>query len=470
MQFAYRRFLNFLPVVMAALSASAFAASAPADADLIEQGRYLATASDCAACHTAKNGKPFGGGLAISSPVGTIYASNITPSTSSGIGNYTEAEFSRALREGIRSNGANLYPAMPYTSYAALSNDDVHALYTYFMQGVAPVNVKAPETKLPFPMNLRMSMKGWNLIFLDKDHYQNDPSKSAEWNRGHYLVSGAAHCSACHTPRGFLMGEETSKALSGGQVGAWFAPNITSDPVDGIGTWTQEDIVTYLHTGKLRGRAQAAGSMGEAVEHSFQYLSPQDLNAIATYMKTVPAIRNSTDLQSRYGRGTPVSAVATVRGVPYSGNVGGDALFLANCASCHSASAQGSKDGYYPSLYHNSVTGASNPNNLIAAILYGVDRTTAKGQAYMPGFGSGPHDLNALSDKDIASLASYVRAAYGEQRTPVTAEQVAMVRQGGPSSNLLDLARWGMGMGVAFVLLVGLFLIRRFSRRRNRLR
>jgi len=284
-----------LLIAVASHATTHSAPSDPAQAQLISRGRYLATAADCAACHTMQHGKTFAGGLPISSPVGTIFASNITPSVTAGIGAYTEEQFAAALRKGIRADGANLYPAMPYTSYAAMKDSDVHALYTYFMHGVAPVDRATPKTELPFPMNLRASMMAWNLLFLNAKPYSDDPAQSAEWNRGKYLVIGAAHCSACHTPRGVLMQEESGQTLAGGQVGPWYAPNITPDRESGIGSWSKTDLVVYLRTGRLRGEAQAAGSMGEAVEHSFQYLSDSDLNAMAIYVQSIPAVRQNAD-------------------------------------------------------------------------------------------------------------------------------------------------------------------------------
>src|ERR1700723_80568 len=282
--------------------------AASASAELTQRGAYLAKAADCGACHTAPHGKPFAGGLAITSPVGTIYSTNITPSADHGIGRYTEEQFARAVRRGVRADGANLYPAMPYTSYSILTDEDVHALYSYFEQGVAPVEAEGPRTDLPFPMNIRLSMKGWNLLFLNSHPFQPDPARSEAWNRGKYLVEGAAHCSACHTPRGFLMQERGARAFAGGQVGTWYAPNITSDVNSGIGGWSQSELVDYLRTGDARGKAQAAGEMGEAVEHSFQYLSEGDVDAMATYVRTVPAIPDPADPNSPSSFGKASSA------------------------------------------------------------------------------------------------------------------------------------------------------------------
>jgi mono/diheme cytochrome c family protein len=436
---------------------------------LLTRGEYLVKAADCGACHTAPGGKPFAGGLAISSPVGTIYSTNITPSARFGIGRYSEAQFARAVRRGIRSDGANLYPAMPYTSYSIFTDDDVHAIYAYFMQGVAPVDTPAPPTDLPFPMNIRVSMMGWNLLFLNTKPLRSDPRQSEMWNRGRYLVQGAAHCSACHTPRGFLMQEKTAQQFAGGQVGPWYAPNITSDVNSGIGSWSQDELVQYLSTGDARGKAQAAGSMGEAVEHSFRYLSAADLNAIATYVRTVPAIHDPADQSSRFAFGRASSDLGLLRGKngirSDSGDPTGAELFQGNCASCHSPLGQGSKDGYYPSLFSNSALGSRNVNNLIATILNGVNRTSSKGQAYMPGFAGGANDLAALTDRDIILLSNYLLARYGRPGVRVTTEQVSEVRRGGPSSSLLSIARMGVAAAViALVWILVVFVRARHSR------
>jgi mono/diheme cytochrome c family protein len=352
---------------------------------------------------------------------------------------------------------------MPYTSYSIFTDADVQALYTYFLRGVAPVDAPSPPTELPFPMNIRASMMGWNLLFLNRSPFQPDSRQSEAWNRGKYLVDGAAHCSACHTPRGFLMQEHSNQAYAGGQVGPWYAPNITSDLNSGIGSWSQMELVQYLRDGDARGKAQAAGSMGEAVEHSFRYLSDADLTAMATYVRTVRAIRDPADQKSRFLFGKASSDLGVLRGRSRirsgEGDPSGSELFQGNCASCHSPLGQGSKDGYYPSLFSNSSLGAKNPNNLIAAILYGVDRTTSNGQAYMPGFAGGPHDLAALSDREIVLLSNYLLQRYGRPDIVVTAEQVGEVRRGGPSSSLVSLARAGIGAAAVAVVLIVIFLI-----------
>lgn len=459
-------FLRLFGAVICLVSASstAFAADDDAQAASVKRGAYLATASDCSACHTTPGGKPFAGGLAIVSPVGTIYSTNITPSATAGIGQYTEEQFSRAVRAGVRADGANLYPAMPYTSYKALTDADIQDLYAYFQHGVAPVDTVPQRTALPFPMNIRLSMMAWNLLFLGRGGSAADVTQSPEWNRGKYLVDGAAHCSTCHTPRGFLMQELSDGYLGGAEVGPWYAPNITSDTTSGIGSWSKDELVRYLATGSLPGKAQAAGSMGEAVEHSFSQLTPEDISAIATYIKTVAPLHDASDDQSRFSYGKPFSQLASLRGAnPIRSDTdeqaSGAVLFYGNCASCHQASGQGSKDDYYPSLFHNSATGGTNHTNLISTILNGVNRATPKGQAFMPGFGGKANDINALNDSQVATLANYVIDNYGRAGTPVTPANVAEVRAGGPASSLLLLARIGIAVAVIVGLMIVLLLV-----------
>jgi mono/diheme cytochrome c family protein len=257
-----------------------------------EQGRRLAVAGDCMACHTVPDSdKPFAGGYAINSPFGAIFSTNITPSKQAGIGLYTEQEFAEAVRKGIRRDGGHLYPAMPYTSYVHMTDSDVSALYAYFMHSVEPVDVPAPKTALAFPFNLRFSMIGWNLLFLDNPTTLRAPLATPQIQRGEYLTNTLEHCGACHTPRNPLMAEITSKALSGGMVGPWFAPNITSDPISGIGGWTDAELIGYLRTGHATGKAQAGGGMAEAVQNSLQFLPDGDLAAIVAYLKSTAPVR-----------------------------------------------------------------------------------------------------------------------------------------------------------------------------------
>ncbi|ARJ42386.1 cytochrome C [Pantoea alhagi] len=439
-----------------------------ADDALIKKGEYLATASDCTACHTADHGQPFAGGKAIESPVGEIIATNITPSKTAGIGNYSEQQFSAALRQGVRADGASLYPAMPYTAYATLTDEDIHALYAYFMSGVKPVDKATEQTHLPFPLNLRFSMMFWNALFLQAPGFTSDATQSASWSRGRYLVEGAAHCSTCHTPRGFLMQEKQDEAFTGAQVGPWFAPNITANRVSGIGEWSQQDLITYLKTGRLAGKAQAAGSMAEAITHSFQHLSDDDLSAIAEYIGSVDDSHAPAGGVSRFGQGKAISQTSAFRGESFSTPVSdeGARLFSGNCASCHGSSGEGTQDAFYPSLFHNSATAENNPSNLIATILFGVQRHAAEGDVYMPPFGAQPNALNHLDDQQIATLSNWILQHYGNAEVKVSAEQVAEIRHGGPSSPLVWLAQSGVAAAALAVIALLVWLMVRRKRRR----
>ncbi|WP_215404374.1 cytochrome c [Janthinobacterium sp. JC611] len=437
------------------------------DAAAIERGRYLATAGDCIACHSVPGGQPMAGGLALATPLGAIVATNITPSTTHGIGNYTLKQFSSAVRHGVRADGANLYPAMPYTAYAKVTDEDTAALYAYFMHGVAAVD-KAPaqQTDLPFPFNIRLSMAGWNWLFLDKKPFVADAAKSMEWNRGAYLAQGLAHCTTCHTPRNALMAEQLSKELGGADLGTWYAPNITSDVNSGVGGWSQQELVGYLRTGRAANKAQAAGPMAEAIDHSLKHLNDADLNAIAHYIKSVRAIRDKADTQPVTQWGKAGDELAGIRGVPLPQNLNkmsGAQLYDAQCASCHQAKGEGSFDGSLPPLFHNSVTGRGNSNNLVMAILDGVERQDRNGSHVaghlMPAF------RQTLSDEQIVTLGNYVQKMYGNPDVKVTAEQVTTLRNGGPASNLIGLARAGIIVGV--LVLLALLLWWRGRRRKD---
>lgn len=453
-------------VLAALLMMASSVALADSDPALLKKGEYLAVASDCTACHTATEAKPFAGGKAIASPVGEIVATNITPSKTHGIGNYSEQQFADALRKGIRADGAHLYPAMPYTAYATFTDSDIHALYAWFMSGVKAVDEPTAVTHLPFPLNLRFSMLFWNTLFLKSPGYTADASQSASWNRGRYLVEGATHCSTCHTPRGFLMQEKQDQAFTGAQVGSWYAPNITANPQTGIGQWSQQELISYLRTGRLPGKAQAAGSMAEAITHSFQHLSQSDLAAIADYLSSIPD-HNASAEPSRFAHGKPDNDLAAFRGEAFTAPTRdeGARLFSGNCASCHGSSGQGTGDGFYPSLFHNSATAENNPSNLIATILFGVERNTTEGNVFMPPFGEQSNALNHLNDQQIASLSNWILHRYGNSSVTVNAGQVADIRRGGPSSPLVMMAQAGVAAGVVLAIALAGWLFWRRKRK-----
>ncbi|MCC3721489.1 cytochrome c [Rouxiella badensis] len=418
---------------------------------LIAKGQYLAVAGDCGACHTNSGGKAFAGGLAINTPIGQIFSTNITPSKTAGIGNYTLEDFDKAVRKGIRKDGSNLYPAMPYTSYSKISDEDMKALYAYLMQDVQPVDVKGPETALPFPFNIRLSMAGWNLIFAGGKPFVEDSTQSHIWNRGAYLAEGLAHCSTCHTPRNPLMAEESGKSLAGASLGTWFAPNITSDPHSGIGRWTQQDLVDYLATGRADNGSQAGGPMLEAIDKSFSKLSPADLKAIATYIQSVPAQSINATSEKLTAAAPEISDISIMNGTAPEGAK----LYASHCSTCHQASGQGGNG--LPALYNNAALRRPVADNAVMAVLEGL--IPSKGQA-MPAFS------DKLDDKQVATLVNYLFTTYGDPKVQTTPERVKALRQGGEPSPLLAIAKGGMIVLALLVLIFGWIVLR--SRRKGR--
>jgi mono/diheme cytochrome c family protein len=419
---------SFSLLLLTGLVANAWAKDTPADTAQIKRGEYLAIAADCAACHTAPGGKPFAGGLPMQIPMlGTIYTSNITPDEKTGIGNWSYEDFERAVRQGVDDEGNNLYPAMPYPSFAKINDADMRDLYAYFRNGVAPVQNDPPPGTIRWPLNMRWPLKLWNLVFLKREPYIPRGDKPPTWNRGAYLVQGLAHCGTCHTPRGIAMQEkamdERGKGyLAGSTLAGWTAFNITADPTSGIGAWKSEQIVQYLRTGSVSGVAQAAGPMGEAVQHSFSRMTTQDLGAIAEYLRSVPAVSDNLE-RARQDWGKPATDVIALRGTPIETTLNAARLYLGNCATCHQADGRGTPDGYYPPLLHNSTVGARDTTNLVQVMLFGIARKAGDRHIGMPAFG------RELSDAQLAALTNYVTRQFGDPATPqMTAEDIAKRR------------------------------------------
>lgn len=446
----------FLPAAILAgtFGLSAMARAADEDAAMLAQGKYVAIAGDCAACHTADGGKPLAGGLGINTPLGTIFASNITPSKTAGIGAYSEQDFARAVRQGVRRDGANLYPAMPYTAYAKLTDADVHALYVYFMQGVQPVDAPAPRTALPFPFNLRFSMKVWNLLFLDGSRFKPDASHDAQWNRGAYLAEGLAHCATCHTPRNFLMAEEGGQALAGASLGTWYAPNITSDLVHGIGGWSTADLEAYLATGRAPNGSQAGGPMLEAINKSFSHLTASDIAALATYIHGVAAQTGQAAPGRTAAAGPLDDDVALLAGKASPGAT----LYEDHCATCHQASGLGGNG--LPSLLHNAALQRPTADNVAMAVLEGLTpREGLKNPQSMPAF------AGAMDDAQVAQVTNYLFTRLGDADVQITPARVAELREGGAPSPLLQMVRYGMIAAALLVVVIVLGLIALLARR-----
>lgn len=301
------------------------------------RGEYLATLGDCAACHTAPGGKEFAGGVAIESPFGMIYASNITPDPTYGIGGYTLGDFRNALRKGVRKDGANLYPAMPYTSYAKVSDEDIASLYEYFINDVTPVPEAPPQTRLSFPFNQRWGIAGWNAANRPNIGF-SPPFDDPVLDRGAYIVEGLGHCGACHTPRNLFQAQEAYDAssaayLSGGLLGNWSVPDLRG-PQSAPQTWSERELREYLTTGRNR-HTGATGEMATVVERSLQHATDDDIAAIARYLKAIGTDAVAERPTSRTDETTPMLTAAD------PGMTLGARLYLDNCGACHGVDGTG---------------------------------------------------------------------------------------------------------------------------------
>jgi len=423
---------TIVAAVSALAASAAFAADgtpAAADAQMIKQGEYLSRVGDCIACHTAKDGKPFAGGLGIDSPLGMIYSTNITPDKDTGIGGYTYEDFDRAVRHGVAKDGHSLYPAMPYTAYAKVTPEDVKALYAYFMHGVQPVRQENKDTDIIWPLSMRWPLGVWRWMFAPDVATapvtaDTQGADRAALLRGQYLVEGLGHCSTCHTPRGVALQEKAlteadgSAFLSGGVVEGWLAKNLRGDATDGLGSWSQADIVAFLKSGR-NGHSAAFGGMAQVVGDSTQHLSDADLNAIAAYLKSLPPVNKDA--------AKPLAYDESVAQALRTGRDKGDGAmaFLNNCAACHRSTGKGYTETF-PQLALSSTVNSADPASLIHIVLKGAQMpaTTAAPTAYaMPGF-----DWR-MSDKEVADVVTFVRSSWGNQGAAVTAADVAKVRK-----------------------------------------
>jgi mono/diheme cytochrome c family protein len=376
--------------------------------DRIERGRYLAVLGDCTGCHTAPGGKPFAGGLALQTPFGTLVAPNITPDPETGIGNMTNEEFLAALHEGRGHNGKRLYPAMPYPAYTKMTDDDVLAMRAY-LATVAPVTNRVVSNQLPFPFNIRLSLVFWNGLEFTSGRYQPNPQKSAVWNRGAYIVQGAAHCGTCHTPKTLLGGDKNSAALTGATLQGWFAPDITNGPRKGIGGWSRDDLVQYLKTGANKWTL-ASGPMAEAVFHSTSRMSDEDILAIATYLKDS-------------GEG---GASARPQLVAADNNAmrAGAAIYKDSCAACHKDSGEGEVN-LFPRLAGSALVQSDDPTTLVRVVLHGTRAVSTSGAPTAPAM---PAFDWRLGDGQVAAVLTYIRNNWGNAAASVSANTVASRR------------------------------------------
>lgn len=387
-------------MIFATLMATAGSAMA------MSEGEYVAKSADCAACHTSSQGADLAGGVRFATPLGEIYSTNITPDVKNGIGGYSFEAFDKAMREGIAKDGHPLYPAMPYTSYVKMSDKDMRALYDYLMKEVKPQAVANRDNDISWPMSIRWPLHVWNSIFLEEGEYKPQADQSAQWNRGAYLVQGAGHCGACHTPRGWAQQEkavdqQSTAFLSGGELDGWSAPSLRGLKV------SQPELVTLLKTGRNAHDA-VSGPMGEVITNSTQFMTEEDLNSMAVYLLSL-----KPDAQEKTGK---LAAVTS----------GGQQTFMRYCSTCHGVKGDGNASAI-PALAGNLTVNADNPQTLLRVILNGGQTpvTAAHMSNTMPGYGW------TLTDQQTAELTNTLRASWGNQAREVTAGDVAKARKAG---------------------------------------
>jgi alcohol dehydrogenase (quinone), cytochrome c subunit len=378
----------------------------PVTPELVARGAYLAEVGDCTACHTAPGGAAFAGGLAIASPIGVIFSTNITPDRHTGIGAYAYGDFERAVRRGLLRSGRTMYPAMPYPSYSRISDGDLAALYAYFMHGVAPVSNRNRDEQVAWPLSIRWPLIYWRWLFAPQVRaFAPRGGENPAVARGAYLVEGLGHCGACHTPRALTLQEVALTAgdgprfLAGSQFNGWFAPSLRGEAVAGLGRWAGADIEEFLASGRT-GKFTAFGEMGEVVLHSTQFMTIADRAAIASFLHTLP----------------PASGVRAV--------AVGSQTYIDNCSACHQDDGAGLASGF-PALAGNPVVNTDDPTSLIHVVLAGdaeVNTHAAPSKLIMPPFGA------SLTDSDIADLLTYVRSSWGNRAPAVSAAQVKTLR------------------------------------------
>lgn len=365
-------------------------------AGMVERGAVLARLGDCAVCHTADGGRPLAGGRALATPFGTLYSDNLTPDPETGIGTWSAEAFRRAMKDGVSRTGSHLYPALPYEHFTHVSDGDLDALYAFLMTR-RPVRQKAPANRLIPPLGFRPLLAGWKMLFLHKGAIIVDPARSAEWNRGAYLVEGLGHCGGCHTPRNIAGGEVRSRAYAGGIAEGWRAPPLDRSNPAARG-WTPDALYTYLRTGISPDHSAAAGPMGPVVE-SLSAVPEEDVRAIATYIASRMA---GADAGSP-SRPTPDDPVRAARLFPE-----GATLYAGACAGCHGPGAPMMGQGR-PALGLASALRDEVPTSAIQAIVRGIEPPVAGRGPKMPPF------ADSLTDAQVAAVLGYARSRYTDR-------------------------------------------------------
>jgi mono/diheme cytochrome c family protein len=375
----------------------------------IERGRYLAIAGDCTSCHSVPgSGQPFAGGRSIETPFGIVVGANITPDSETGIGAWSDESFVRALREGKGHDGELLYPAMPYPNYTKLSESDALAIRAY-LNTVGPVRNAVVSNKLPFPLDIREGMAAWNALYFTSGEFKPDSTKTAEWNRGAYLVEGLGHCGACHTPKSALGGDDRAHTFQGYALQGWFAPNITNDNERGLGGWSVADIVAYLKNGH-NSTSASTGIMAEEITLSSSHMTDADLTAIATYLKALPG--QTASLPAGISASDPKM-------------VAGEAIYADECSACHGLDGKG-VPYLFPSLAGSPNVRSADPASLIRVVIEGARSVATAGEPTGPGM---PSFAWKLSDDQAAAVLTYIRNSWGASAPIVEASQIAQARK-----------------------------------------
>jgi mono/diheme cytochrome c family protein len=401
-----RPILAVLLLCSAFSNARAQAASAQVPSDAVARGKALAEAADCSGCHTADPAKPFAGGKPIGTPFGAIYSPNLTPDRDTGIGKWTDDDFYNALHLGIAPNGSRYYPAFPYPNFARMTREDVLAIRAY-LATLAPVHNTRPPAELRWPYRYRVLMRAWDWLFFHPHTFTPNPNKSAEWNRGAYLVKGAAHCGTCHTPKNWLGANRRGRAYGGSPVAGWFAPRLDGAARSGLKSWSVDDLVEYLQSGR-NARSNADGPMADVIVNSTSKMSDADVHAMAVYLKDLPAH-------------TPEPAVTPPSPAQMAD---GEKIYRGTCVACHEIDGSGSPR-IYPPLPGNANVQSVNPLSTLRIILDGAETVTTP---RAPNTGSMPAYDAKLSDQEIADVATYIRNAWGNAAPAVTADEVAKAR------------------------------------------
>lgn len=380
------------------------------DPAVVARGEYLARAGNCMACHTVRGGAEYAGGRAIDTPFGAVYSTNLTPDAATGIGQWTSAEFWRAMHNGRSRDGRLLYPAFPYTSFTLVSRDDSDAIYAYLHSRPA-VPQPNRDHSLRFPYNTQAALAVWRALYFEPARFIAEPSQTASWNRGAYLTQGLAHCSACHSPRDNWGGISSDRNLAGGLIPVqnWYAPSLTAAHEAGVADWTPQHIVQLLKTGTAPG-ATVAGPMAEVVLYSTQYLSDIDLNAMADYLRRLP--------------GSPLPAPKPVAAAPSPLAPLGAKVYEQHCVACHGDAGQGVPNAY-PALAGNRAVTMANTANLVQVVLKGGYAPATSGHPRP--FGMPPYMLE-LNDREVAAVLTHLRSAWGNQAAPVSELDVNRLR------------------------------------------